>query len=361
MKSLAQSQKWFKTLTLTRKDHVHVGLDVHKHSIAMAIWINDHIAREFTTPIDIPLLIERLQQVKPALRKVVYEAGPTGFGLARALQKAGLPVEVISAADTPQPRKRKSKTDRLDCRDLAKHSAQGNLHPVAIPTAREEEDRQLPRLRDQLVKKRKRIKQQIKSFLLQHGIAEPDGLQGWTLSSLAQLEELALSFSLRITLDTYLQELHQYNRHVNRINTVLRELARKPRHQRVLTLLTSHPGVGDYTAWAFHTEVFRPGRFTTASEIAGFIGLSPQIRQSGQTKREGPITKTGRGSLRSKLIEASWRWIKDDPAARKDYARLRRNTGNKNKAIVALARRLAIHLWKMSCTKQAYRAPAVSS
>jgi transposase len=153
----------------------------------------------------------------------------------------------------------------------------------------------------------------------------------------------------------YLEEMAQIHIYLDHTEAALQDLSEQKRHRRAMQILRSHPGVGPVTAWAFRLEVFRPERFDQATEIAGFLGLAPRISQSGQTIRAGPIVKTGRQQLRSKLIEASWIWILHDAQARAVYGRLCSNTGNGNKAIVAMARRLAIHLWRMLCDEQPYR------
>ena len=355
MRRLTKKQNWFKQQNLTQKDEIYVGLDVHKKSISVAIWLNGQIELTFKTSADYARLIKQLQPLKKAIKLIVYEAGPTGYGLARALKKAELPAQVISPANTPRPSKRCSKTDRLDCCQLAEFAAKGLLKPVAIPTEQEEADRQLQRLRDQLVSKRRRVRQQIKSFLLQHSIAEPDGLKGWSLAAIDELKSLKLNTALRFALNMLLEEMAQIRIYLEHTEIELKALSQQKRHHRAMKILRSHPGVGPVTAWAFRLEVFRPERFSQATEIASFLGLAPRISQSGQTTREGPITKTGRPQLRSKLIEASWIWIQHDAHAREVYGRLCSNTGSSNKAIVAMARHLAIHLWKMLCNDQWYR------
>ncbi len=349
MKKVTKKQNWFKTITLTRKDCLYVGLDVHKDSISVALWLNGRISKTFRTPADYQLLTERFQSAKVALKKVVYEAGPTGFGLARVLRRAGLPVEVISPANTPRPSKRQSKTDKLDCKKLAEYAAKGMLAAVAIPSEKKEADRQVARLRDQLVKKRCQVKQQIRSFLLQHSLPDPSN---WSQANMTQLRALFLSQELRFTLHMHLEELDDLTDKIKRTEEHLREMAEQSRNRQPLEILQSHPGVGPMTAWAFHTEVFRPGRFRSSAAVANYFGLSPLIHQSGETSREGPIVKTGRAALRSKMVEAAWRWIRTDSQAREVYNRLCRNTGSGKKAIVGMARRLVIHLWCMVCTKQ---------
>ena len=85
MKRLTNKQTWFKMQKLTAKDKLYVGLDVHKNSIAVACQLNGRIALTFNTSARHDPLIRELLRVKKALRLIVYEAGPTGFGLARAL------------------------------------------------------------------------------------------------------------------------------------------------------------------------------------------------------------------------------------------------------------------------------------
>ena len=82
------------------------------------------------------------------------------------------------------------------------------------------------------------------------------------------------------------------------------------------------------------------------------------MRQSGETRRDGPIGRTGRASVRALLVEAAWRWRVRDPSARHLFARLMRNSGSAKKAIVALARRLAVNLWAMLTRREPYRAAA---
>ena len=88
------------------------------------------------------------------------------------------------------------------------------------------------------------------------------------------------------------------------------------------------------------------------------IGLAPQVLQSGPTRREGRLLKSGNARLRTVLIEAAWRWVAGDEAAKAKYRRLVASTGNGKKAIVGMARRLAILLWRLSLSGEPYRAAA---
>jgi len=311
-------------------------------------------------PMDSATVVASLKRFAPALRKVVYEAGPTGYGLARALKKAGLPIEVIAPGKVPQEPNPGNKSDRLDCRKLAEYAEKGLLKKavIAIPTELEEADRQVVRLRDQLVAKQRRVKQQIKSLLLQQSLPEPSGLAHWSAEGLAALKQMRLRHQLQLSLEVLLEELEHLTALRKRVERHQGFLMKQSRHRKSGRLLQTHPGVGVRTATAFCLEVYQPGRFATAEQLTQYVGLAPRVRQSGPKRRDGPLIPAGRGALRGLLIEASWRWIRDDPAAAKIYRRIVRNTGSGQKAVVAMARRMAVHLWCMICRGEEYRQAA---
>ena len=338
---------FFNKVKLTKDDNLYVGIDVHKESYGVALWLNGTPAIDFVMPADNEKLLKLLEKVSIALNRVVYEAGPTGYTLARRLRKAALPVTVVAPSKTPRQSARDSKTDQLDAKTLARYAAKSLLRPIAIPTMQQEADRQLTRTRDQLVSKQSRIKLQIKSFLLQHGIEQPPAVRTWSANAPEQLCALRLSKQLRLCLDLLVQELQFLQNQLITMEEQLKETFGKQRHTPKVALLQTHPGIGPVIARQFTAEIFAPKRFNHKTEVAKYVGLSPTIIQSGQSRRDGPVTKTGRPELRSNLIQGAWVWIRRDPRAHKTFNRILHNTANKNKAITAMARRLAIHLWKM--------------
>lgn len=359
MNKVARAKLSSKSLSVVSGDVVYVGLDVHKKSIHAAVQVNGRIERHWVLPADYATVVAKLRPLAVGLKRVVYEAGPTGFGLARALAAAGLPVDVIAPSKTPQPADQSAKSDRLDCLQLCEFASSPRmLSVVAVPSERQEADRQVQRLRDQVIRKVRRIKQQIKSLLLQYSLAEPEGLAHWSAKSVRALSDLALDRELRFCLDELLTELGQLQAQVRRINDRIEQLGQTERHGAAMAVLTSHPGVGPITAMTFRTELHQAERVSDGEQVAKYFGLNPRVRQSGQTRRDGPIAKTGRGHVRAMLVQAAWRWIACDESAKAVYLRLVRNTGLPQKAIVGMARRLAVHLWRMMTTGELYR-PAV--
>jgi transposase len=354
MTTVSKKQRWFNTIRLTNDDDLYVGIDAHKKSLHVALWLNCAPAIDFVTPPDYKKLIETLNKLRPALRMVVYEAGPTGYSLARAIRNADLPVSVVAPSKTPRQAAPDSKTDSLDARKLAEYAAKGLLRHIAVPTIKQEAQRQLTRLREQLVEKQTRVKLQIKGFLLQHGINQPQNLSRWSKAAIEYLKNIRLSEPLRYCLDTLIKELLFVAEQIKSTELKIEDTFSEKPLSTTCKLLDTHPGVGPVIAAQFAAEIFNPGRFTDKTQLAKYVGLAPSVRQSGQTSRDGPIFKTGRPQLRNMLIQGAWLWIREDHNAYETFCRLIHNTGQRNKAITAMARKLAIHLWKMACDNKPY-------
>lgn len=347
------------SLRLDETETAHVGVDVHKASYHVAV-VTD--ARGFvagwTQPADPGLLLDRLRPLRGRIAKVVYEAGPVGFGLVRRLRAQGFDADVIAPSKVPALPGAEPKSDRLDGRKLALFAQKGLLRPVRVPTPQEEADRQVVRLREQLTRKLRSVRQQIKAFLLQHGLGEPAGLAHWSAAAVEALRRLDLGPELRFCLDVLLDELGHAKAQVAAVTRRMEELTRAERHRRAVEVLETVPGVGPVTAMTFRTELHEPERFTDPGHVARMVGLAPQVLQSGATRREGRLLKSGNARLRTVLVEAAWRWVAADEVAASRYRRITAKTGSGKKAIVAMARRLAILLWRMSVRGEVYRVAA---
>jgi hypothetical protein len=125
----------------------------------------------------------------------------------------------------------------------------------------------------------------------------------------------------------------------------------------------SLPGVGVITAAAFRPELPEPRRFDHEGQVARMAGLAPQVRRSGETRREGgPLKlKSGNARLRTVPVEAAWRWARYGESAARRYRQPVADTGSGKKAVVAMARRLGVLLWQLSVHGEPYRAVARSA
>jgi transposase len=338
-----------------QSDPFWIGVDVHKRTYHIALLRADHKTFTFTSPASPDGFLEQLRRLDIPIAGVAYEAGPTGFGLARTLMTAEIPVVVAAPSKIPRSVSTGAKTDRLDCLKLAHYAAKGMIRPIAIPTAEEEAQRALLRRRHQLVDRVRQCKQRIKGFLLYHGFKETDAIRNWRSDCEEQIAALPLLPEGRLTMASHLRELTFLQQELSDVAEQLGHLSRQPEHQAAIRALTSVPGVGPVVAASFRLELFRPERFDRKEEVASYLGLAPTVRHSGEQTPRGYLVPVGQKRLRSLLIEAAWMWRAKDVKAGALYNQLLGKTGVPQKAITALARRLAIILWRLSIEQRAYR------
>ena len=152
---------------------IHLGLDVHKDSISIAVAEPGRCPGRLIgrTAHDVSKLLKVLNKVgAPEQLHIVYEAGPTGFGLQRALTARGYLCQVIAPSQIPRRAGDRVKTDSRDSIQLAECSRAGQLSSVWIPDPEDEAIRDLSRAREDAVATRTQLRQQLKSFLLRHDI-----------------------------------------------------------------------------------------------------------------------------------------------------------------------------------------------
>lgn len=291
MSSLARATEFIKKTTFTDQDRLFVGVDVHKKSYHVSFCLNNTPTVDFVMPADEKQLVEKLQPLRPGLRQVVYETGPTGYGLARCLIREAIPTAVVATSRIPKLPGYESKTDRMDSGKLAAYAAKGLMRAVAIPTPKQEADRQLFRMRARQVRHLSRVKTQIKSFLLMHGIKEPEGLGHWSRYGIATLRTLSLQTTLRLSLDELLADLDYYTTRVKRLNQSLAQHLDQGILSQRIKILKTHPGVGSVVACQFATELYHYQQFPNTRTVYRYLGLSPTLQQSGDRSVRGPINK----------------------------------------------------------------------
>jgi hypothetical protein len=165
----------------TQRGFIHLGLDVAKDSIAVGILRPDDVVpdteRIFHDEASIRRLIGRFED--PRRLRACYEAGPTGYELHRLLSSIGVVTDVVAPSLIPRVPGDHVKTDRRDCRRLARLHRAGELTPIRVPTRAEEGVRDICRARQIAVEERRRARQRLFSFLLRHNEVYRDGTT-WT-------------------------------------------------------------------------------------------------------------------------------------------------------------------------------------
>ena len=332
-----------------------VGIDVHKRSLSVALRRVDGKVHTFVCPGDPKVLVKLLERLDIHVALVAQEAGPTGYGLARAFVAKRVKVIVAAPSKIPRSVTAGAKCDRLDCIKLAEFASRGMLKPIAIPTEVEQAQRCLLRRRHSIVDGVRRDKQRIKSLLLLLGVEEPEGLSHWSLKAIGELSRLPLEPSALLTMESYLRELEFHTQELRRVEAELKALPQTSRQAHCIRHMKTVPGVGPVVATTFAMEVFRATRFTRAEELASYLGLAPMVHHSGAKNPSGKIRPVGQKRLRSLLVEAAWMWKRRDPFAAQLYNRMLSRMSIPQKAIVAVARRLAIILWRLCVEQRPYR------
>ena len=244
-----------------------------------------------------------------------------------------------------EPKVNRVKTDKRDANRLAyileNHDFKDACH---VPDKERREDRQISRTLIAMQKDIIRTRNRIRKLLDFHGI-EVSFPDRWGRDEFRALKTLSLSEPLRISLDVLLAQLEQLWAHQTSLRTALRTLCKKERYRKAFEIARSLPGIGWFTAIRLILELGEDlSYFTTGKKIASFVGLTCSEYSSGETERKGGITGMGSGFIRGTLIENSWMAIRKDPVLLGKFTRVWRASGNKKKAIVAVARVLIVRL-----------------
>ncbi len=337
-------------------EDILIGMDVHKNKYLLAAYSLDygHVAT-VNIPSGVEATIEFLQQARDSIVLVVYEAGPTGYSLYRRLKEEGFEAGVISPGSIPRKSANEIKTDRIDARKIAEYTANRMTRFVTVPEHADESVRQVTRGRKTASRKFASTKNRIKSFLLLHNLMEPTGLAHWSKASVNALREMELNDELRFVLDEMLEEFDFYKQQLARFDSRLRSMARRDAYKKYMELYKDISGVGLITAMVFMTEMFSPQRFNDRREATAYMGFAPRIIQSGEKQRNAGLSAAGNHRLRYILIQSAWRWIMKDPGAKQLYHKYYNRSNCSQKAIVAVARKLGIIMWRMYVTGEAYR------
>lgn len=289
----------------------YVGLDVHKDTIALAVapagpGLEVRDLGEMRH--EVPQVVKRLLKLgEPGSVQVAYEAGPTGYGLCRALQAAGVPCVVVAPSKTPRASGDRVKTDRRDAAKLARFLRAGELVPIAPPEKDVEALRDVLRAREDVVFAQRRARQQLSSFLLRHDRKWSES-STWTQRHLLWVRSQRFdSEAQQQVLEDYVQEVERQTRRLAEATEHVEALAPKTQSCAVLyTWLQAIRGIGPIVAATIVAEVGDLRRFRTASRFMSYVGLVPSERSSGATVRRGSITKAGNPHVRWKLIESAW-------------------------------------------------------
>lgn len=361
---------------------IHIGIDVHKDSYSLCSFSfsahksfgQTRIASKSSLVIK---YVQRLQKEHSECTVLCgYEAGPTGYGLYRDLEKVDIACVIMAPTTLPKAPGNRVKTDRLDAEELAKHLAWGTYSAVHIPTPQDEAVKNYTRLRNTRKQALKRAKQNLLSFLLRLGRCYTEGKNHWTVAHYTWLKMQKFNdFVDQETFNEYLQEVHDQQEKVDRYNQKIEELAAQDAYRDRVSRLCCFRGIETHTALSLVSEIGDFSRFANPQHFSSFLGLVPGENSSGQREQRGGITKAGNARVRLLLIEGANSTLRSHIYGQKSKRLIARQKGNEpdviayadranrrlhrvysnlvargvhhNKATVAVARELSCFIWGM--------------
>ncbi|HEY0724029.1 MAG TPA: IS110 family transposase [Pyrinomonadaceae bacterium] len=326
---------------------IKIGLDVHAR-VYVAVAQSDHLlpkaARRLRPEEFVPWVESLLRQGHRV--HVVYEACGFGFTLYRQLLAIGAHCYVIA------PRKldeecRRVKTDPRDattlCQRLSRY-LEGNTRELAVirvPSEEEEQARHVSRQREQLVHHRQKLEAQGRSLLINHALPAP--AHWWKEQTWNRLRK-HLPEWITLRLEVARPALLSLEEQINALTSELEAAAPA----------TLPRGLGKLTSVVLTREICDWQRFKNRRAISSYTGLCPSEHTSGSKRIPGSVTKRGNPRVRSALVELAWRMVRFQPQyppVQKRLAVLAKGSraigAVRKKAIVAVARRLAVDLWRV--------------
>ena len=296
----------------------HIGLDVHKETIAVAVLRPGTGECDERVIANTPAALRKLFARYPDRRalRACYEAGPTGYDTWRLLADLGVACEVIAPSLIPRRSGAHVKTDRTDARNLARLHRAGELTAVRVPSPAEEALRDLVRAREDLKDDRRVARQRVKSLLLRYGKRPPTGSGRWGVRYELWLQALTFAEpAAQAAFDHLMGAASVRGAQLAAIEREIEAAALSGPLAEPVARLRAFRGIDTLTAVTVACETCDFRRFPTASAYMAFTGLVPREHSSGAVRRQGSITKAGNAHVRRVLVEAAWAY-RHRPAVR---------------------------------------------
>jgi transposase len=286
-----------------------VGLDVHAHRCHVALVdaeTGELRRRRLEGP---PTSVLDVLIALPGPVRAVYEAGPTGFALARAGAERGVDVRVCAPGLTPRKPGDRVKTDAKDAERLARLLLAGELGFVRVPSVEEERLRDLVRAREDLRQDLMRARHRLSKFCLRRELRFPGPGGAWTRGHLRWLDGLRLpDAASRVVHADYLAAVQGLLQRRGVLEDALTREALEGTVAEPVARLRAFRGLDTLSAIGLVAEVGEFARFARPTQVGDYLGLVPSEHTSDAKRRQGAITTAGPSHARRLLVEAAWHY-----------------------------------------------------
>jgi transposase len=293
--------------------------------------------------------------------RVAYEAGPTGFALARALRVAGVECVVAAPGKIERPSQDRVKTDVRDAERLVRLLMIGALHAVRVLTEEEEALRDLVRAREDLREDLMRARHRLSKLLLRHDVRYEDTSSRWGERHRRWLARVELAEpAAQLTMSDYIGAIDQLTIRRETIERAIDGLIPGSPWAQTIARLRCLRGIDTLTAVGLCAEIGDFARFEHPRQLMSYLGLVPSEHTSGEQRRQGQLTKTGSRHARRLLVEAAWHYRRTPRLG----TVLKRRQDGQPQAITAIAwkaQQRLHHLWRRLDTRRGKRKTLVAA
>lgn len=317
---------------------IDVGIDVHKKTYAVTCLYDGEVLKRDTLVADPKCLVEYLNKYFPNSKiKTAYEAGFSGFGLHRYLLKKGIENIVVHPASIEISARDRVKTDKRDSLKIAVQLSSGRLRGIYVPDEKREAYREVTRLREKVMRDRKRVGNRLKSLASRQSLLYAEDNRKVTKKWIDEIKQCQCDESVKYFIQVCTDEWIFLN---NQLKDIDAKLAIQAQFDLEFEkIYRSAPGIGEMHARILANELEDMKQFSNEKQLFSFTGLTPSEYSSGEHKRLGHISRQGRSLLRKVLIQAAWTAIKKDQSLGIIFSEISKRVGKK-RAIVGIARRL---------------------
>ena len=333
---------------------MYIGIDVDDQAFhGCAVTDRNKQENCFRSRPNVGDLVKKLDKIKrehpDSEIKVCYEATYLGFSLYRDLHKRSWKCEVVAPSLIPVRPGEKVKTDKLDCRKLARYYKKEELTPVHVPSIEDEAVRDLIRTRRFLTEQLKRSKLHILSNCRRMGMSYKDtgGKNYWTKNhidwlsgQIKQLKDLSLKMNLTMQLD----QINYLSNQISLYDDQIEQISKTKPYEKKVEALTCYRGIEILTAMTLITELHDIRRFDHPRRLTSYAGMDMQEYSSGGKEIRWKMTKMGNKQIRTCVVEACQLASRPPMVSR----RLRQKREGLDAKFIKIADRCMYRLYKKS-------------
>ena len=281
----------------------YVGLDVSMKNTSVCIVDEaGKIVYESTVKTDPHALADAIEKTGLKIELIGFESGSLGHFLARGFKERAMPAVCMDARKlSPVLDLRINKTDKNDARGIADVLRTGMFTRVHDKPQESIDRSAVLSMRRCIVNQRTDIKNHVRGVLKTYGI-RLGSVGPSKFSQTVKVRLIGMGCLVRISIDGLLEIFDLLNQKIELLD---RELLATSKKETDVRLLMTIPGIGPITALTYKAEIFDPSRFKNSRTVGAYLGMTPTQYSSGETHKQGRISRCGSSELRSLLNEAA--------------------------------------------------------